>query len=356
MVLTVETKVCLVVCDQWLGSNGYAGAWALRRAGWSVEVVPEREYVPTQWRTLPLRVIGRCVRPFAAREFGAALERAADVLVPEFVLVFKGAFMPASALRGLRGRGIKSYCFYPDNSTLAHGPFIPAALPLYDWVFSAKTFGLRDMQSTLGVTRSSLLLHGFDPETHAPTSLDKGSQEKYGCDVSFIGTWSRKKQRYLSHLARVRPKLRLRVWGAQWERVSVSDPLFPSLMHRGVTGREYAKAICASLVNVAILSERRRGASEDDQITSRTFHIPACGAFMLHERTGEVLEQFEDGVHIGTFGSPEELVSAVDRYLGDANTRVGCAAEAQRLVLTRDSWDARVQTILDKHRELSLGA
>jgi hypothetical protein len=26
----------IVVCDQWLGSNGYAGMKALRRAGWSV--------------------------------------------------------------------------------------------------------------------------------------------------------------------------------------------------------------------------------------------------------------------------------------------------------------------------------
>ena len=349
------SRNCVVVCDQWLGSNGYAGARALRRAGWSVEVVPEREYVPTHWRTLRLRVVGRLLRPFAIREFGSALEHAADTLRPDFVLVFKGTFTPASALQGLKRRGVKTYCFYPDNSIFAHGPIIPAALPVYDWVFSAKTFGLRDMQSTLGVTRASLLLHGFDPDTHAPCTLDSGSHETYACEASFIGTWSPKKQRYLSHLVRIRPNLRLRVWGAQWERVSRKDSLYPFLMHRGVTGKEYAEAICASSVNIAILSERRSGASADDQITSRTFHIPACGAFMLHERTGEVLEQFEDGVHIGTFGSPEELVAGVDRYLGDQNARVRCAAEAHRLVLARDSWDARVQTILDKHRELSVG-
>src|SRR6185312_17229026 len=77
----------IVVCDQWLGSNGYAGMKALRRTGWSVEVIPEWEFVPVRWRTLGMRVVGRMVRFAAVREFNAHLAAVARDLMPEMLLV-----------------------------------------------------------------------------------------------------------------------------------------------------------------------------------------------------------------------------------------------------------------------------
>jgi hypothetical protein len=209
------------------------------------------------------------------------------------------------------------------------------------------------MARALGVTRASLLLHGFDPELHFPRQLSPEEVQRYGCDASFIGTWSPKKEKFLTHLVRGRPNLKLRVWGAQWERVSRRAPLRPFIMNRTVEGVEYAKAICASRVNIALLSERRNGSSGDDQITSRTFHIPACGGFMLHERTDEVLEKFDADRHIGVFESPEDLVQETDRYLSDASTRETYAAAARALVLGRDSWDVRVASIVEKHQALT---
>ena len=56
--------------------------------------------------------------------------------------------------RVLRAMGVRTYCFFPDVSFRAHGPWIPNALPEYDWVFTTKAFGLDDMREQLGVTRS----------------------------------------------------------------------------------------------------------------------------------------------------------------------------------------------------------
>ena len=145
-------RVAVTVCDLWLGSNGYAGMKALRRLGWVVHTAPEWEFVPVQWRSLPMRALGRLIRPLAVREFNARLVSLARSTRASMVVVFKGSFVTGQALDALRAREIKSYCFYPDNSFQAHGPYIPSALPKYDWVFTAKSFGIRDLKDQLGST------------------------------------------------------------------------------------------------------------------------------------------------------------------------------------------------------------
>ena len=339
----------LAVCDLWLGSNGYAGMKALRRAGWSVHVVAEWEYVPIRWEGAAMKAIGRLTRPAAVREFNDALVGWAEKLRPELLMVFKGMFVRRETLQELRRRAIRTYCFYPDVSFRAHGPYLPSALPEYDWVFTTKTFGLEDMRAQLGISRASVLLHAFDPDLHGPRALSASDRGRYACDVSFIGTWSPKKERLLATLVERRPGIRVRVWGEQWFKAR-TPVLRSSIVGYGIEGEEYVRAINASTINLGILSERRRGASSGDRITSRTFHIPACDAFLLHERTDEVTQIFPEGSAIGCFADADELVVTVDEYLAHADRRRAMARHAYDIVRAAHSWDHRMEAILERHR------
>lgn len=339
----------IVVCDQWLGSNGYAGMKALRRTGWSVDVVPEWEFIPLRWRKLGMRVIGRMLRSAAVREFNAHLLDAARFARPEMLLVFKGMFIHADTIDALRRLGVRSYCFYPDVSFRTHGPYLPTALPRYDWVFTTKSFGLRDLREQLGMERASKIDHAFDPDLHRPVRLTQEDVARYQCDVSFIGTWSQKKEKVLTHLAIMRPNVRLRVWGAQWERANPNGPLASRIENRAVLGTEYVRAISASSINLGILSEQRHGSSDGDKITSRTFHTPACGGFMLHERTDEVLAIFEDGSSIVCYGHDSEMIERIDEYLDAPDRRLAIAERGRCIVESKHSWDVRIQEILSLH-------
>ena len=344
-----RTRSAIAVCDLWYGSNGFAGVKALRRAGWDVSVVPEWEFVPVRWRSAPMRLLARLTRPLAAREFNAELIRQAERWRPELLLVFKGTFVSARTLGHLRSLGVRTYCFYPDVSFRAHGPYIPQALPEYDWVFTTKSFGLADMRDQLGVTNASVLLHAFDPDVHRPIPLTEDDRRRFGCDVSFIGTWSPKKERLIASLRAMRPQLRVRVWGEQWWRARAPELGREVLGGHEVAGDQYARAIAASTINLAILSERRHGASEGDRITSRTFHIPAVGGFMLHERTDEVVSLFREGVECACFADAAELALTVDEYLADDARRAAVAARGREVVWSRDSWDHRIRDILATH-------
>jgi spore maturation protein CgeB len=346
-------RTALVACEQWLGSNGYAGFRALRRAGWMAHLVPEREFVPLRWRSATMRAAARLLRQLSVAEFNAELMRQAELQRPSFFLAFKGAFVTAATLRWMRSVGIRTYCFFPDVSFQVHGRHLPEALRSYDWIFITKSFGLGDLEQSLGVKSASLLLHGFDPEVHRPVHLTETEREVYQCDVSFIGTWSPKKEAILLALARQRPAVRLKVWGEQWESAKRHPELSAAIVGREAIGDEYVRAVIGSSINLAVLSERRPGASRGDQITSRTFHIPACGAFMLHERTSEVLAHFEDDVTIACFDDVCELLRQVDRYLPDAERRHAIAERARSLVWSRDSWDHLIRAILTHHNSQS---
>jgi len=347
----------MVVCDQWLGSDGYAGMKALRRAGWDVHVVPEWEFVPVRWRSRPMKALGRLLRAQAERELSDELILQARRLRPEFLLVFKGRFILPGTISALRGLGVRCYDFYPDVSFRAHGPHLPRTLPEYDWVFTTKSFGLSDMREQLGVTRASVMMFAFDPDLHHPMRLSASDLELFDADLSYIGTWSPKKETLLAEVIRSRPELKVRIWGEQWWKATIAaDTLRPAIGGREILGAEFVKAICASRINLSIMSEKRVGSSSGDQVATRTFSVPACGGFVIHERTDEVLALFRENEEIVCFSDASDLIAKIDRYLADGSRRRQIAQRGMDNVRANHSWDNRIREILAHHARTSTNA
>lgn len=343
----------LAVAELWLGSNAYAFARAFRRMGHSVQVVEAENYIPL-WKSKPLRALRRLLEPRLVQEYSNALIAEARSLRPHLFFVFKGPYVAPDAVRAIQSMGAVAVNFYPDVSVTTHGGLLPKTLPLYDWVFTTKTFGISDMKDMLGIDRASFLPHGFDPEVHRPLDLSDDDRRSLDCDVSFIGTWSPKKQRILKLIRDRLPQASLRIWGNQWEQARGELP--SAIEGRPLVGLEYAKALVASKINLGLLSEVRSGASRGDQITSRTFHIPATGSFMLHERTDELAAYFREGEECGAFDSDEELLQKIVYYLEhDDERRAVGEAGRQRSLDSGYSVDSRGEQILAKVAELRCG-
>lgn len=342
----------LAVSALWQGANDHAFVRAFRRAGHSVSVVSEDMYLLPDLRSRGMRALRRLARPMLVRELNAALVAEAETLRPDLFFVFKGVHVRGETVRALRRLGAVAVNFYPDVSFTAHGPYIPEALPHYDCIFSTKSFGIADMRRVLGVENVRFLPHGFDPETHVPTPLGATDIERYGADVSFIGTWSPKKEALLRRIRETLPEVRLRVWGGLWD--NAAPGLSDVLMGHPVIGTEYAKAIGASAINLAILSESRRDSSSGDVTTSRTFHIPASGGFMLHERNDEALSYFAEGEECAYFGDSDEMLAKIAHYLANPEERRRIAAGGRARCLSSDySIDSRARAILARYEELS---
>ena len=345
----------LMVCDLWQGSDSYALARAFRRAGHSVTIVSDSTYYGRDWRHPLLRGARKLLRPLIARDFNDALIRNANGLQPHLLFVCKGLLVEPEAIEAARRAGALAALWWPDVSFFAHGPSIPRAVPHYDWIFTTKSFGLADLKAKFGMNKASFLPHAYHPEVHRKFRCDASDQERYGCDVSFIGTWSPKKQALLEALVARRPTINLKIWGMQWEKAGAR--LGRWVESREVLGAEYAKAIRLSKVNLGILSEMRKGASSGDLITARTFHIPACGGFMLHERTAEVRAFFKEGTDCAMFEGAEEMVEKVGYYLDHPGEREAIAEAGHlRCLNTGNSVDDRMRAVVAKVTELLGGA
>jgi spore maturation protein CgeB len=102
----------------------------------------------------------------------------------------------------------------------------------------------------------------------------------------------------------------VRIWGGGWqEKWSVSHPNL-KIESSPIWGADYARTICSFDINLNFLRKVNR-----DLQTTRSMEIPACGAFMLAERSAEHLELFEEGKEAEFFGSDAELLEKVKYYL-----------------------------------------
>jgi spore maturation protein CgeB len=339
----------IVIRDNWLGCTGVSVASALQRLGIGVQSLTEGEFIPLQWKSLPMRVLGKAIRGRAVAEFNSQLVALAERFRPHLFLATKGTFVDWQSLRRMKEMGITCLCYFPDVSFTAHGPHLPRALPEYDWVFTTKSFGCADFRTLFGKDNCTYLPHAYDPDVHRARTPGPDRMREYSCDLSFIGSWSPAKEASLTEITGLMPQLSVKIWGDRWHNVARNSPLQPFLQRQVVTGSSYAEAIGCSKINLALVHEQVQGSSSGDQITSRTFHIPASGGFMLHRRSRDLLEIFEEDVHCAAFDDSREAVERIGRFLRDDGSRKQIAEQGRKFVEGAHSWDHRASTILDRY-------
>ena len=335
----------ITVGPLWRGSNAGGLFRAFSRQGQIIDIVDEFYFLSLRSKRTLTKIIEKLIRNLQTDEFNNQIKVNLTKFQPDVLFVYKGAFVYPETLDFAASRNIRIALFYPDVSMTFHGGNIPKCLPKYELIFTTKTFGINDLKDNFGTNRAVFVPHGFDPEIHRKIKVEDRDSALYACDASFIGTWSPKKEKYLAGIKAALPNLSLRIWGNQWSK-SNSPILASSIMHKEVLGDLYAIAIRASKINLGILSERVEGASSGDLITSRTFHIPGCGGFMLHERNEESVLYFDEGTEVGFFDGEEELVEKVRYYLANEQERLQVAEAGYQRALRDHSLDERAKTVL----------
>jgi spore maturation protein CgeB len=245
------------------------------------------------------RLRHRMGRPFDSTGANARIQQLARTH-HDILWIDKGVTIRPHTLREARAEhsSLKIVGYSPDDMTL------PAnqsscwlhSLPLFDVYFTTKSYGVEELRS-LGCRNPMFVGNAFDPHTHRPVELSKTDRDRIGGVVGFVG-------------------VQVTVYGDGWQKRR-SD-WHPSIFYRGpaVYGQGYARLLNAFDINLAFL----RRAARDKQ-TTRTMEIPACGKFMLAERSGEHVELFREGVEAEFFGSDDELLEKTRYYIAHPQTR-----------------------------------
>jgi spore maturation protein CgeB len=239
----------------------------------------------------------------------------ARAFAPEVVLVVMGFHIWPRTLAAIKretGALIVNYATDDPFNERTSTRDLRDAVPLYDVYACTKKAAMDDILRA-GCPNVQYVRFAYQPLVHfVETPATPEEQKRFAADVAFVGEGDADRVPFFSALIKAIPNLNLALYGGLW---GLSHTL--RRYHRGtVRGRDFRLALGGAKIAVNLVRAQNR----DDHVM-RTFEGPACGAFMLNERTEEHLTLFAEGRDAAYFESPEELVDKVRHYLDNDSER-----------------------------------
>jgi spore maturation protein CgeB len=231
---------------------------------------------------------------------------------PDVLWIDKGNTVLPSTLRRLRRRfpRLRIVGYSPDDMVQWHCSSIYFLLGLkhYDAFITTKSFGVAELRDW-GCPRVIFSENAYDPAIHRPCVKPDGSPIEQTIDVGFIGHHEAERSRSIARLCEA--GVPVTVTGPGWQRYRRSLPPNATILPP-VFGPDYAARISATLVNLGFLRKMNR-----DLQTQRTVEVPACGGFLLAERTTEQQRLFAEAEEADYFGDDDELIRKTRFYLDE---------------------------------------
>jgi len=210
----------------------------------------------------------------------------------------------------------------------------------YDLHVTNKSHNIPELRE-MGARRVLQIDNSFDPSVHRPLELSEADRERYAATVGFCGHYEAERAELILELCR--QGVDVHVSGPAWSRLRGAHPRL-AIGADYLDGLEYAKAVNATAINLGFLRKANR-----DVQTTRSIEIPACGAFMLAERTDDHRRLFREGYEAEFFGSFSELLEKCRYYIEHEEDRRRIAAAGRRRCLESDySYKARLLRVLEE--------
>jgi len=300
-----------------------------REAGADSELVPYMNWRPARPQTLrPMALARYCADAWLGRRVRIrALVRTLSAIRPHLVFFVKCDDLDDPAYRSIREQtGAILGALHPDD-------------PLRQW--RVRRLGLRNRHAVtqikavdgyftwslqLVATLTSIrerpvhyLPFAADLSVYRPWEPEAAAPE-YSAQISFIGNWDPERERWLEAVA----DLDLAIWGdAYWRTRCKSSIVRSAWRGRAAYCDEMAKICGASKITLNVLRDQNK-----NEVNMRTFELPACGSFFLHERSEALARFFLPGRDCDDFGTPAELREKAQFYLQREDLRTQLAASA----------------------------
>lgn len=309
----------------------YEPAWcrALQELGVETELFPSHSY------TLP-GVLGRVERRVLAGPGVLRLRRAllnrVRAFKPDVTLLYQGHYFDPDTVRQLRKSTFVAGYHNDDpfgiKKNILRYRHFHKALHEYSGFHAYRKPNVDELLAA-GVPKVKLLLPYFRPWVDYPRTLTTEEAAQWSCDICFAGHLEPDERiGHLSALACADIKLRLYTQPEHARSLlppDVWNRIGPTQVARN---DDYRKALCGSRIALSFYSRWNR-----DQYTRRSFEIPACGVFLLSERTEAMTALFKEGVEAEYFSSTEELLDKTRFYLEHDAKRLAIAQQGRDKVV-----------------------
>lgn len=333
----------MMMCGEyWRGSTAPGLAEGFRERGWGVAEIDIRDFLLVS-DNLALRTANRFLGRGMMAAYNAAIRRHAERWRPGALLAVKGNHIRPETLEAVGRNGVFRTMFYPDFH-FNHPGFDDSLFDRYDLVVTTKSFQRDYLERKLGAGRTAFIHHGYSPLVHRRRSPDL-REEDYRWDIAHVGSASPNKLALMNAVARAFPDKRIMIAGNGWLPLARGTPVEGFVLGYGVTDDHYARMIELSRINIAVLYGHYGAEGWEDNVSTRTFEIPACGGFMLHIDNTEVRELYDVGTEIDVFADAEALCERVGHYLDHPDERAAMIERAHARAVPAYSLHARAREI-----------
>jgi len=293
------------------------------------------------------RVITRLTVTRRIKDYNQAIRDTTLWFKPDLIVIAKGVGVYPETLEEIRAklpRALLTNINYDDffsQSPSNNFSAIERIVPLFDIIFPSKKANVEELKD-LGATGVHYLPLGYDETVHYPVSPNLAIKRQRGVDAIFVGTYTAERAKCLNSIA----DFNLSVWGGHWKRNKVRPDLWRRIRDTGnnriIWGPELSAVLNSSKIALNFFRPDNR-----DTHNHRTFELPACGVFILSQRSDELGDFFQEGREIAMFSSIEELREKTRYYLDHDGERERMALAAhERLIRGKHTIRDRVEQMM----------
>lgn len=257
------------------------------------------------------------------------------------IIVFKGSYVLSETIEEIKARGIIIVNINPDNPyntvRTSANSIIREGIPHYNYYFLWSKEICNRINHTLLNNNAVYLPFAVDK-----TLIDfqpDFNNINYNYPIAFIANADKERIIQIKALLKYDKNIRkdLFVFGSGWR-----NSLEITNKEKQVVGKDYFKTIAQSKINLNFLRKQNKGAHN-----MRTFEIPACGGFMLHEYSEEAMDLFKADEQAVYFSSIEECLDKIKFYLKQDKIRLKIAQNGYLQAMKyENSYEARVKQII----------
>lgn len=272
-----------------------------------------------------------------SRQMNLALLNTCQRHRPDVVWIWRGTNVSARVLRAIKQEtGTKLVSYNNDDpfawKSVRHVPWqhhflwrhFLRTISCYDINFVYRRHNLEDYQQA-GSHQTELLMSWYVPWLHHPLPL---SSEEPRYDAIFVGH-AEDDGRIESLGALVNAGIDVRLIGDKsWSRSRLRRIHPQFVCQPAVRGEDYVRALIRARICLCFLSKWNR-----DTYTRRCFEIPACGGFLMSERSEYLQQLFYEDHEAVFFSTPDELVRKARYYLAHPEEMFQIAEAGRQRVL-----------------------
>jgi spore maturation protein CgeB len=180
----------------------------------------------------------------------------------------------------------------------------------------------------MGIKNVSVLEQYYIPWLHFREPLTPADRAKWSSELVFVGH-AEPDMRVECFTRAIRLGVQTRLFGGEkiWRAALAPDVFERVRPIQWIPAPDVRKALSGSKIGACFVSKWNR-----DECTNRTWEIPACGLFLLAERTPSMQNLYIEGEEAEFFDSPEEFIDKVQFYLKNETFRQSIAERGYRRV------------------------